>query len=260
MRTLFFSLVLANLLFLAWANWIAVPMRPSGTLAGVTRLQLVHARAPAPARAASPAPAGALGAALAAQTGTSAGPRAGAARCVSLGPFKRRAAAADVAATLRSERLETKERTLPVRLATWYWVYLPGLGSSGHLQGVLARLKHAGIYGAEPISTAGATARISLGMFQAQTLARRELARARAKGFPARLAERLVAQPQYWLDLWIPGGMAAPAFKALSAKIGGAFTVRTCPANILAPDDATGPVSSGIPLASDRASAAPRAP
>ncbi len=257
MRVLFFILVLANLLFLGWANWIDVPLTRPDTLAGMTRLQLVNASPPAQASAATPAPVGALGDALAAQTGTSGGSQAALPRCVSLGPFARHAAAARMAAALRSERLEPKERTAPVRPATWYWVYLPGLGSPARIQGALIRLKQAGIYGAEPMTTAGGTAGVSLGMFPARTFARREMARARAKGFPVRLAERLVAQPQYWLDLWIPGGTAAPAIKALSARTGGTFAARTCPAGIRAPDNATGLVSPGMPMPSDRASAAP---
>jgi hypothetical protein len=260
MRVLFFILVLANLLFLGWANWIDVPLTRPDTLAGMTRLQLVKASPPARASAATPAPVGALGDALAAQAGTSGGSQAAPPRCVSLGPFVRHAAAARMAAALRSERLEPQERIAPVRPATWYWVYLPGLGSPARIQGALTRLKQAGIHGAEPMRTADGTGEVSLGMFQARTLARRLLTRARAKGIPVRLAERLVAQPQYWLDLWIPGGMAAPAIKALSATIGGTFAARTCPAGVRAPDHATGPVSPGMPMPSDRASAAPAAP
>ena len=256
MRALFFLLVLANLLFLAWANWIDVSLTRPDTLAGVPRLQLVSASLPARALAARPVAVGALGAALAAQAGTSGGPQAAPSRCVSLGPFVRHAAAVRMAAALRSERLEPKERIASVRPAIWYWVYLPGLGPA-RIQGVLTRLKQAGIYGAEPMTTASGTAGVSLGMFPARTLARRQLARARAKGFPGRLAERLVAQPQYWLDLWIPGGTAAPAIKGLSAKIGGTFAARTCPAGVRAPDNATGLVSPGMPLPYDRASAAP---
>lgn len=259
MRVLFFILLLANLLFLAWANWIDVPLRRSDTLAGVTRLQLVNATRPARVAAARPAPTGALGAALVAQTGASGSSPEATARCVSLGPFDRRSAAAKVAAELRGEQLEPKERTAPVRPSIWYWVYLPGLGSAARIQGALARLERAGIYGAEPMTTTGGAAGISLGMFQARVLARRQLARARAKGFAVRLAERLVAQPQYWLDLWIPDGTAASAISALTAKAGGTFAARTCPAGIRAPN-ATESVTPGMPLPSDRASAAPVSP
>jgi hypothetical protein len=258
MRVLFFILLLANLLFLAWANWIDVPLRRSDTLAGVTRLQLVNATRPARVAAARPAPTGALGAALAAQTGASGSSPEATARCVSLGPFDRRSAAAKVASELRGEQFKPKERTAPVRPSIWYWVYLPGLGSAARIQGALARLERAGIYGAEPMTTGGA-AGISLGMFQARALARRELARARAKGFAARLAERLVAQPQYWLDLWIPDGTAASAISALTAKAAGTFAARTCPAGIRAPN-ATESVTPGMPLPSDRVSAAPVSP
>ena len=53
MRTTFFILLLANLLFWAWSQWIAIPPTPTDSLSGVPRLALVTRDLPPPAPAAA---------------------------------------------------------------------------------------------------------------------------------------------------------------------------------------------------------------
>jgi hypothetical protein len=245
MRALFFILVLANVLFLAWTKWIDVPRVRSDALAGVPRLRLITPAPGSQSAAVASAPAGSLGAALATQSTPSAVARATSGQCVSLGPFVRNAAVGRALAL--AQPLGPQERITPLQPVTWYWVYLPVQSGARPLQRALAKLKHAGVHGDAPTTTAGGTTRISLGMFQEQVLAQRRQARVRAKGFPARLTERLVARPQYWIDLWIAGGVSAPELKHLQAQIGGGVAAESCPPGTAVPNHAIGPVSPGIP-------------
>ena len=264
MRIAFFILLLANLLFLAWAQWIAVPASRADSLAGLPRLQLVSRDLPPapPASGAAQAPAGALGAALAAQavtsTATTQSP-APALQCVSIGPFARKHTASKAAALLSSRNLAPQMRTAAVQPVRWYWVYLPDVSGTGKVQRTLDELSHDGIEGAEPMPMTDGQPGISLGLFLNPMLAKRQLARARAKGFRARLTRRLVAQPAYWLDLWAAGGGAAVPMPALRAQTAAHIAAQACPAGDSPPppSTATGAVSPGVPLPDERASPSP---
>ena len=254
MRVAFYLLLLANLLFLAWAEWIAVPAVPAAVPSGVPRLQLVGQDVPAspPAEGAAQAPAGALSAALTAQAATQApsGAAAPALQCLSVGPFGHGREASKAMAFLRAQTLAPQQRAAAVQPVQWYWVYLPDVSDPASVQRALAELRHAGLAGAEAMPTPDGNPGISLGLFQDASLAQHQLARARAKGFAAKLSARLVAQPAYWLDVWVAGGTAALPLQALNTDLGGAFAAHACPAGDTPPlpNDATGAVTPGVPL------------
>ena len=255
MRVTFYLLLLANLLFLAWAEWIAVPAVPAEVPSGVPRLQLVGQDVPAapPAEGAAQAPAGALGAALTAQAATQAPSGAAAApalQCLSVGPFGDGREARKAMAFLRARNLAPRQRAAAVQPVQWYWVYLPDLSDPVRVQRVLAKLRHDGLAGAEAMPTPDGKPGISLGLFQDASLAQHQLARARAQGFAAKLSARLVAQPAYWLDVWVAGGAAALPVQALSADLGVTFATQTCSASDTPPppNDAIGAVTPGVPL------------
>ncbi len=263
MRIAFFVLLLANLLFLAWTEWIAVPVPRADPLAGLPRLRLVsRAVAPVPGAAAEQAPAGALGAALAAEAKAPASAQqadAPALQCFSVGPFARSREAAEAVALLRSQHFSPQPRTAAVQPVRWYWVYLPDLSGSARVQHALAELQRDGIEGAEPMPAADGKPGISLGLFRDPALAHRQLTLARTKGFGAQLAVRLVAQPAYWVDLWAAGGAGALPMQGLRAKLGAAVAAQACPAGDTPPlpSNATGAVAPGVPLPGDEATAAP---
>ncbi len=264
MRTTFFILLLANLLVLAWGEWIAVPPSQSAPLAGVPRLQLVaQVATPAPpGSGAVQAPSGALGSALAAQA--DAAPVGGQAhdsalQCLSLGPFQRNREALEVVALLHAAHFAPQPRTAAVQPARWYWVYVPDISGSAQVERALNALNRDGIGGAEAMPTVDGTPGISLGLFHNQALAQRQLTLARAKGFAARLTGRLVAQPVYWVDLWAAGGAAALPMQTLRAKLGTAVGRQSCPQGDTPPlpSNATGAVAPGLALPADEATAAP---
>ncbi|MGC8522339.1 MAG: hypothetical protein ACP5PN_10870 [Steroidobacteraceae bacterium] len=263
MRIAFLVLLLANLLFLAWTEWIAVPVSRSDPLTGLPRLRLVsRAVAPVPGAAAEQAPAGALGAALADQAAAPSSAQQAdtpALQCFSVGPFARDREATEAAALLRSQHFLPQPRTAAVRPARWYWVYLPDISGSVRVRHVLAELHRDGIEGAEPMPAADGKPGISLGLFRDPALAHRQLTLARAKGFGGELTVRLVAQPAYWVDLWAAGGASALPMRALRTKFGAAVGAQTCPRGDTPPlpSNATGAVAPGVPLPGDEATAAP---
>ncbi len=263
MRVAFYLLLLANLLFLAWAEWIAVPAVPAEVPSGVPRLELVGQDVPAspPAEGAAQAPAGALSAALTAQAAAPAPSGADAApasQCLSVGPFGRNRDASKAIAFLRARNLAPRQRAAVVQPVQWYWVYLPDVSDPARERRALAQLRHDGLAGAEAMPTPDGKPGISLGLFQDASLAQRQLARARAKGFAAKLSARLVAQPVYWLDVWVAGGAAALPLQALNADLGGTFATQDCPpgATPPLPNDATGAVTPGVPLPAEDSTAA----
>ncbi len=262
MRTAFFVLLLANLFFWGWAQWIAVPPVAADPLTGVPRLKLVARDLPPPPGAAAvQAPAGALGAALAAQnsvasTGTADAPPLA---CVSIGPFARQHVATHAQALLSAQHLQPQLRTAAVQPERWYWVYWPDVSGAARVQQALAALRRDGIHGAEPMPTADGKPGISLGLFRDPTLAHRQLSRSRAKGIAAELSAWLVAQPAYWLDVWAPGGAGALPMAALRTQFGATLDTQTCPSGVTPPlpAQATGAVAPGVPLPADAARSAP---
>lgn len=259
MRITFFVLLLANLLFLAWGEWIAVPGSPSDSLAGVSRLQLVARDVPAaPGSAAVRAPEGALSAALALQAAAGRADTP-ALKCLSVGPFQSERSASVAAALLSAAHFAPQPRTTAVKPVRWYWVYVPDVTGRARVQQALNAMNRDGLDGAEAMPTVDGKPGISLGLFLDPALAQRQQALAVAKGFAAKLTVRLVAQPAYWVDLWAAGGARALPMQSLRAKLGAALGAQACPADDIPPPpgDATGAVAPGLPLSSGEATAGP---
>ena len=263
MRTAFFILLLANLFFWGWTQWIAVPSRTADPLAGVPRLKLVarDLPPPPPGAAAAQAPVGALGAALAAQASDvppgTADPRQ--LTCVSIGPFAHDHAASRAQALLSAQHLQPQLRTTAVQPVRWSWVYLPDVSGAARVRQALLALHRDGINGAEPMPTADGQPGISLGLFRDPALAHRQWSRARAQGFAAEISARLVAQPAYWLDVWTTGGTGALPIASMRTEFGATLGPQTCPSGVAPPlpAQATGAVAPGVPLPTDRSSSAP---
>ena len=263
MRTAFFVLLLANLFFWGWTQWIAVPPMAAEPLDGVPRLKLVarDLPPPPPGAAAAQAPPGALGAALASQAAAVSPGMADAPQlaCVSIGPFTRHHVASDAQTLLSAQHLQPQLRTAAVQPERWSWVYVPDVSGTARVDQVLAALRRDGIHGAEPMPTADGKPGISLGLFRDPALAHRQLSRSRARGFAAELTAWLVAQPAYWLDVWAPGGGGALPMAALRAQFGAALGTQSCPVGATPPlpVQATGAVAPGLPLPANAARSAP---
>ncbi len=256
MRATFLALLLVNLMYLAWAEWIDVPVPPPNAIANLPRLRL--ASAPSAGDPAAQAPPQASPA----STSGSGSQGSSAAQCISIGPFNSGGDASRASTLLMSEGLPARERVAKGQPVQWYWVSVPAPASASEIKGLLAQLKGDGIEGAEPMTMSGEQ-RISLGMFQDQQLALRQQQLAAQKGFQAQLtAEQLVPPPVYWLDLWVTGGTDTPPLEAVKAEAGTPIGIQACPPNPAseAPPAGSLPVSPGIPAPDATVTAVPPSP
>ena len=201
MRVLFLLLLLANLLFLAWNEWIATPPSRPGqsvraTEAGPNRLRLVREL-----------PGGEA-------TGGSAAnvPLMPAADCVSAGPFLDQAAANRTAARLGGLGYVSRLRSGIEDVRVGQWVRVVNLATADDADNALSALRAAGATDAEVVGDDGSGVVVSLGVFSdaERTLAAIDIAR--RAGYAAEASDRLRTAEVYWLDVdrLANGGLPGP--------------------------------------------------
>jgi hypothetical protein len=222
-RLAFFLLLLANVGYFAWANWIDTPAPRARPQTGLPELLLAEeprgqagtaGRAtPMPAVAEAPA------------------------RCVSVGPFDDLAGAARAAATLQERGLKTRQRAEEGAGWTGYWVYLGGLANRDEQTRALRRLERGGIDDAHAMSEAGEGRRISLGVFSERSRADRRARAVSKLGLQAKVAERTQPGAVYWIDFDLaPRDSAIAAEGLLSSNASGSrIEIRACPTTIERP-------------------------
>jgi hypothetical protein len=199
-RPIFFALLLANLLYMGWAEWIDVPapLPPSAT-AGLPRLTLVKELPPEKR------------AALASKPVETPRPQ-----CVSVGPFDDPAIAAQAAALLRAKSFAPQQRAAESPALRRFWVYLEGFATDASVTRALHRLERAGIDDAEAMPPETGPRRISLGLFTRRDRAERRAKAVTAMGFRPAMTERMLPGTVYWLDLTLPSGSAPVPLKDVS--------------------------------------------
>lgn len=244
MRVAFFALLLANLLYMGWAEWIDVPSPPpASSIAGLQRLTLVS-ELPPDKRAA-----------LAKKMALLTAPP----QCVSVGPFDDVAIAAQAAALLRTKSFTPQQRAAESPAVRRFWVYLDGFGSDAAVTRALHKLEHAGIDDAEAMPPEAGGRRISLGLFTDHERADRRAKLVRAMGFKPATTERMLPGTVYWLDVTVPNGSAPVPLKEVSdlapSGAGSPIGMQSCPTR---PAPATpAPPSSSSPPGPPAASPAP---
>lgn len=201
MRIAFYVLLLANLLYLGWSEWIDVPAPPApSSIAGLPRLTLVSDLPPA------------RRAALASKMSL----KTPASQCVSVGPFNDPAVAARAIAALRAKSFAPQQRVAESPAIRRFWVYLDGFTSDAAEMRVLHRLERAGIDDAEAMPVAAGGRRVSLGLFFERDRAQSRAKAVRRIGFKPAITERMLPATVYWLDLTLPGGSAPVPLKDVS--------------------------------------------
>lgn len=256
MRVAFFSLLLANLLYMGWSQWIDVPPPvPQSSIAGLTHLTLVNDLPPAKRAA--------LASKMALQTA--------APQCVSVGPFDDPAIAAKAAIVLRAKNFLPQQRAAEAPAIRRFWVYLDGFRSDATEMRVLHRLERAGIDDAEAMPPDAGGLKVSLGLFTDRERAASRSKAVHAMGFKPVTTERMLPGTVYWLDLTLPSRSAPVPLKDVSdlepGGGGSAISVQSC-ASAASPaaqssrtaSPAPPPVTPTAPIrqtASPRASSAP---
>ena len=201
MRVIFYGLLLVNLLYLGWAEWIDVPAPPPPSpIAGLPRLTLVSDLPPAKRAA--------LASKMSLQTPPS--------QCVSVGPFEDPAVAAKAIEVLKAKSFAPQQRAAESPAIRRFWVYLDGFKTDAAEMRLLHRLERAGIDDAEAMPADAGGRRVSLGLFLDRDRADVRAKAVRAIGFKPAMMERMLPGTVYWLDLTLPGGSAAVPLKDVS--------------------------------------------
>jgi hypothetical protein len=218
MRNVFLALVVLNLLFFAWAEWIDAPhetVAPEG-LSKLPRLKLVddaQGGADTPAGSAQKMSLRAPASALPDDSGA-------AAACTSIGPFRELSSAAKAAGMLRTVGLNPSQRAAQGELLSGYWVFIDGLDAEELLTVAVQLLQKSGITDVHVMKPSPAGRRISAGLFSNRDGAERRAQAVRQIGMQAEVAERTFRGPVYWLDVPLPDPAAGMHLQGLLSRDG----------------------------------------
>ena len=217
MRAVFLTLLVANLLFLAWARWIDTPSEAGAqdTLSRLPRLQLVSESAPGTRpTSANLTPPAAEKVALRA-------PEAEApTTCTSVGPFNDIARAARAAGLLAQRGFHLQQRAEEGETIEGYWVFVGGLQSDDEVTEVVGRLEKSGFSDAHVMKNFSTNRRISVGMFSTRERAEKRAAAVKAMGLEPEVGERKFPGTVYWVDVALTSRAQKPPPEYLFADIG----------------------------------------
>jgi len=211
-RTLALLLLLANLLFAAWAYWVAPPRAPAAgratpaaSDAGAIRLLR---EAPVSQEASASGIAGELSAADVA--------------CVSAGPYLERPRAEQAEARLQALGFTVRLREAREDVHVGDWVRVEELATPEDAANALAQLRTAGIpdaylLGGEEAPEAPGTA-ISLGVYADRARTEQAETIARMSGFEPRTVERLREADVFWLDIDRQESGSLPSLEQFDAE------------------------------------------
>ncbi len=199
MRNLFLVLVLANLAFAGWHQWLAEPgTRTSAVteaqLPGIALMSEVEEPEPAEVAESFPPPAGV------ASTGA-AYDDLSAERCVSIGPFRELSEAATAAANLRTGGYDPSQRVAEGDIWVGYWVHLPGLPSRDTADEILSNLRENGVSDSYVVPGGEEDHIISLGVFSEISRAGRRREAVRRLGYEPTVVDRNRRGTVYWVDI-----------------------------------------------------------
>ena len=208
---MFLLLLLANLMFFGWANWVDRPAPRSRAASPVPALQL------------------ATGSDAAAGGGAVSGAAAARPACRSLGPFAEEAGARAAGSVLAGRGFKPSARRVDGSVADGYWVYIAAADAAGQRR-VLRQLARAGVRDAAIVGEETNGGRVSAGVFSEQQGAEERAAAVRGAGLEPVLEERHRSTSAWWLDVPLAAGAAEPrADDAGLGAAGAALQWSDCP-------------------------------
>jgi hypothetical protein len=224
------TLLVANLLFLAWAKWIDSP-RDAGAqdaLSHLPRLQLVGETPGAKPAAANLPPALAVAEKVVLHVPETRQ------TCTSVGPFNDIAHAARAAGLLTQRGFHLQQRAEEGETIEGYWVYVGGLQSDDEVGKVVERLGKGGFTDAHVMKNYSTNRRISVGMFSTRERADKRAAAVKSMGLEPEVAERKFPGTVYWVDVVLTSAAQKPPAEYLFADIGHAakVAIQPCPAGL----------------------------
>ncbi len=224
MRALFLLLLLANILFLAWARWVASPPAPAGrptaASAGAGSIRLVT-EAPLAAELTSAVQATGLSEAS-----------SGALACVSGGPYLDQATASEAASRLERLGFTSRQRASRDDVTVGQWVRVENLATAEDAANALAAFQAAGIADAEVLADEPPGNVVSLGVFADPAKAAEAAAAAQKAGFTTLTEDRFQPADVFWLDVDRQANEGLPGLEVFQGE--GAqptrVELRPCPA------------------------------
>lgn len=216
MRAALLLLLLANLAFFAWSQWLApkqaaLPISPK---VDAPRLQLVAEKSPAAA--------------------------SGHGRCVTVGPFATNELAARARQTLNDSGYTSLPREVTTNVFEGYWVYLESPPTESGERRLLDRLKKGGVADAAAVGDLGAARRISLGVFTDEGRAASQSEKVAKLGLLPQIVAREKPGTAIWLDLTLKSD--APPLEGQKFPAGETeLEFKTCPGDAAAGEPAAVP-------------------
>ena len=216
MRNAFIALLVVNLVYFAWAQWIDEPRTPpvNEALAKLPRLKLISELPPEQRPATNT------------RTVLNETPA-----CMSVGPFGDITNAAKAAGILTAKGFAPQQRAEEAGTSTGYWVYVGALKDDVEADKMRVSLEKAGVKDALVMPPGGdAGRRISLGLFSDRAHADQRAASLKRLGFKAEVAEHKLPQVVYWIDLTPrPGMTTVPLADLFAEGVGSRIAVQPCP-------------------------------
>ena len=203
MKNLFLALLLANLLFLGWQQWIAPP--------DVAAARLLS---PGPEQDLTPVAtaggSGGQGSRTQAALADSREPVGSAgARCIRIGPIADGQLADTLRARLAGKGFATMTAAEEGQIWVGNWVQIESVASREEADRIAARLAAGGLPDAYVLQTSPPFS-ISLGVFRNRDRADKVAAAAVQLGFRPQTTDRYRAGVEYWLTATIPAGRDLP--------------------------------------------------
>jgi hypothetical protein len=246
-RAAFFVLLFANLVFLAWAEWVDSPQlaKTSDPTARLPRLKLVSEEAQPPQSNPS---SGAIHKMAMTQPAVGSAPAGEVTRCVSIGPFNDINVAAKAAGALQTRGLAPQQRGAAGDTRDGYWVYIADVADAASADKIFKSLDRGGFKDARLMPDSEQGRRISVGLFSDRERADRRAKAIERLGFKASVGEHTQPGTVYWLDLILKANEGSvPLADLLSVDTAGSpVSVQSCPAHAIG-DPAPGRESAPAP-------------
>lgn len=205
MKNLLMLLVLANVLYYMWGQFVEEP-EPTGIVV-VDESELGPPLNVSQSVAEAAASVGAvLGSSkpseLAAVVGRS---------CVSLGPFKTSADAGAALSDYEEEGMRVSLRTTEGQIFVGHWVQIRNIPDRDSGNQMLEKLREVGLGDAYLVPTEEEGLKISLGLFGEKSRAERIELQAKSMDLPADITPRMRTDTVYFVDIGLPPGRGAGA-------------------------------------------------
>ena len=240
MRSLFLLLLLLNILFLAWARWIApppaLPGRATRSSQDSSSIRLVEELRPAEPLVTDANVADRQPETPTSEPADSAGQTTSIAglepvSCVSAGPYLDSAAAESAAARLSQLGFESRLRVASEDLLIGSWVRVSNIPTADDAASTRDAMREAGITEAYIVSDGSPGNTVSLGVFSDARRAGEVVALARSAGFAAQVSDRYRTAQVFWLDMDRVANAGLPDIEDLRGPgiTWASFELRACP-------------------------------